>query len=72
MKEHVGHRKYDKILVSLLHKIASSQLREEILEYFCNEIFKISSCDMLMVVESSDVNIKDIMRKELKKIFRVY
>jgi len=68
MKEYAGHRKYDSLLVKLLHQIASYKLREELLEYFCNELFKISSCDMMIVIESYKTNIKDIDDIEVFKL----
>jgi len=51
MKAHVGHRKYDKLLVDLLHEVASYKLREELIEYFSSELFELSSCDIMFVLD---------------------
>jgi len=52
MKEHVGHRAYDKLLVSLLDEVASYRLREELLDYFCKKLFELSSCDIMLTIEN--------------------
>lgn len=51
-REHVGHRAYDKLLVGLLDEVASYRLREELLDYFCKELFQLSSCDIMMTIEN--------------------
>jgi len=68
MKEYAGHRKYDSLLVNLLSKIASYKLREELLKYFCDELFKISSCNMMIVIESYKTNINSIDDIEVFKL----
>jgi len=52
MKEYVGHKTYDYLLVQLLDEIASYKLREELLTFFADALFKISSCDMIIVLDS--------------------
>lgn len=51
MKSYVGHRSYDRILVNLLREIASYRLREELLLYFGDELMKISSAGVIIILE---------------------
>lgn len=61
----IGHRKYDLILEELLERVARNESREDLLHYFCHELFQLSEADFLLVVETMAPDIEDISDLDL-------
>lgn len=64
MKQHeqkkAGHRQYDKLLVEILHKISNNVTREALLEYFSEELFKLSTVTYLVILEAYNEDITEV------------
>jgi len=59
-KHKVGHRAYDELLIKCIKKINSFANREEITEFFCNELFNISSFEYLTVLETYEEKVNSL------------